>query len=164
MYQLEQGRPLEKVWFVWSVRDKFMVDAVLKFDESKTQGARLPHSFSPDLIKEFGSSSKSISSAEAPTEQPNLEGLGEGPLITDFYLTKARADDQHSFGNIKPDLMPFLNFGRPDLKTIFEQMGMIAKSSRQKGSKLVVCNYTEKSLHNEHSSLSFTIQVEVHSL
>lgn len=46
--QHERGRPLHKIWFVWSVRDKYMVDAVENVNINSAH--RLPYSFQPDHL------------------------------------------------------------------------------------------------------------------
>ncbi|CAM9147406.1 unnamed protein product [Heterosigma akashiwo] len=107
------------------------------------EGKRLPHSFSPDLLARTGSSSRDIW-PEGIAKAPNVDAAKRDVLVADFYLTKARAEDRHSFANIKPDLMPYLNFGRPVLKDIFAQMEVLAlmgedEGGRRRKPKVAVC-------------------------
>ncbi len=85
MADAERGRPLKKVWFVWSVRDNYMVEAVLPHDhayERKQLPARLPKSFSPDMINVD-------LVADPATVQPDHPNKDDMMLHTEFYLTKA---------------------------------------------------------------------------
>ena len=54
MAEAKCGRPVKKIWFVWSVRDNHMLGSVLHHDGAYAQKQlpqRLPDSFSPDTIQ-----------------------------------------------------------------------------------------------------------------
>ena len=54
MAEAKCGRPVKKIWFVWSVRDNHMLGSVLQHDGAYAQKQlpqRLPSSFSPDTIQ-----------------------------------------------------------------------------------------------------------------
>eukprot|EP00457_Paulinella_chromatophora_P004815 gb/GEZN01004828.1/.p1 GENE.gb/GEZN01004828.1/~~gb/GEZN01004828.1/.p1 ORF type:complete len:507 (+),score=69.62 gb/GEZN01004828.1/:217-1521(+) len=53
--QMKRGRPVKAIWFIWSVRDRFMVNSIFSSDQINQirapAKANLPHSFSPsDLL------------------------------------------------------------------------------------------------------------------
>ena len=95
MADAEHGRPLNKVWFVWSVRDNYLVKAVLPHDhayERKQRPARLPKSFSPDMIQ-------TQLVAQPATVQPDHPNKDDMMLHTEFYLTKVRLLVPRHHGN-----------------------------------------------------------------
>ncbi|KAL0043219.1 hypothetical protein WJX82_001997 [Trebouxia sp. C0006] len=135
MADAEHGRPLNKVWFVWSVRDNYLVEAVLPHDhayERKQRPARLPKSFSPDMIQ-------TQLVAQPATVQPDHPNKDDMMLHTEFYLTKCRDSSGFGEANIKPDLQPYLRFGRPDLPQIFSQMAELARSYKECKVATLVC-------------------------
>ncbi len=81
MANAELGRPLKKVWFVWS----YMVEAVLPHDhayERQQLPDRLPKSFSPDMIW-------TNLVVEPATVQPDHPNKDSRMLHTEFYPTMA---------------------------------------------------------------------------
>mmetsp|Transcript_26152 Transcript_26152/g.57296 ORF Transcript_26152/g.57296 Transcript_26152/m.57296 type:complete len:563 (-) Transcript_26152:177-1865(-) len=138
--QHARGRPLKKVWFVWSVRDRYLVDAMLDHDgatkiakqsmeakedakatSSSTHTPVLPYSFSPSLLRD---QKTSIAINEHGDVASNVE---EEVLHTEFYLTRARSVETFDAGGINPQVQECLLFDRPDLQRIFAQMASIAK-------------------------------------
>ena len=121
IHQYLRGRPLKKVVFIWSVRDKFMVTSVLDYDKNycaKKIPHQLPYSFSPDLI---------------------THNLGQSVMQPEFYLTRARDPSDYADANINPDLQPHLKFGRPKLPEVFEKMHALAKSSNESRVAVLSC-------------------------
>lgn len=49
--QNKRGRPLSKLWFVWSVREQGMVGGLLDWDQQLSD-PRMPIQFSPDLLSQ----------------------------------------------------------------------------------------------------------------
>ena len=102
--QHKRGRPLDKMMFIWSVRDLHMVNSVLEYDRTyyeQNESKQLPLSFSPDLLKRDST---------------------DGVLETYFHLTKERDSSKFLEANIRPELQPNLKFGRPDLSELFTKM------------------------------------------
>ena len=110
LQQHHRGRPVEKIMFIWSVRDLYMVNSVLEYDRKyyeENEPKQLPHSFSPDLLD---------------------RGADGGVLETYFHLTKERDSKKFQEANIHPELQPNLKFGRPDLSELFTRMKAGASS------------------------------------
>jgi len=126
LYQNNRGRPINKVMFVWSVRDLYMVNSVLEYDRkyyAENMSNRLPHSFSPDLLN---------------------RNLGE-VLETYFHLTRERDSSKFEEANIRPELQSDLKFGRPSLTDLFTRM----KSISLKGSRIAVLTCGPTALVND---------------
>jgi len=126
LYQNNRGRPINKVMFVWSVRDLYMVNSVLEYDRkyyAENMSGRLPHSFSPDLLN---------------------RNLGE-VLETYFHLTRERDSSKFEEANIRPELQTDLKFGRPSLTDLFTRM----KSISLKGSRIAVLTCGPTALVND---------------
>eukprot|EP00662_Eupelagonemidae_sp_cell21_P008015 gene8015-17145_t len=139
--QHRAGRPLRHIYFVWSVRDKFMLDAMhrgLTPETSPGDGAglrtRLPLSFQPDLLDrhelQFGNhlGDHSPRGQRADAERPliNKDPTQSGLLHTEFYLTKVRDHKDFDSAGISPDVQPCLRFGRPSLPAVFGRMQAVA--------------------------------------
>lgn len=143
VHQYRCGRQLRKIWFVWSVRDRFLIDAM--YNES-TASNRLPLSFVPDSLESISPDSEDV-------------------LYTEFYLTKAREEDQAG-ANIHPDVQTCLRFGRPALDTIIGEMANIAKNGPKKRVAVLVCG--PESIIKDvrrfcRNSSSKEVQFDVHS-
>jgi len=121
VHQYRRGRPLKKIFFIWSVRDAFMVTSVLDYDKQyfgeKLQKS-LPYSFSPDLLSE------------------NQE---ESVLDAQFYLTRARQPEDYEKANINPKLQPCLRFGRPKIEEIFSTVHGFARSVNESKVAVLSC-------------------------
>eukprot|EP00112_Aurelia_sp_Birch-Aquarium-sp1_P026509 Seg943.7 transcript_id=Seg943.7/GoldUCD/mRNA.D3Y31 product="Cytochrome b-245 heavy chain" protein_id=Seg943.7/GoldUCD/D3Y31 len=121
IHQYQRGRPLLKIYFIWSVRDAFMVTSVLDYDTQyfgEKLPQRLPHSFSPDLL---------------------TENLRESVLDAQFYLTRAREPKDYASANIQPELQACLRFGRPKLPEIFESVHKFAVASKENKVAVLSC-------------------------
>lgn len=126
LYQHNRGRPINKVMFVWSVRDLYIVNSVLEYDRkyyAENMPGQLPHSFSPDLLN---------------------RNLGE-VLETYFHLTRERDSSKFEEANIRPELQSDLKFGRPSLTDLFTRM----KSISLKGSRIAVLTCGPTALVND---------------
>lgn len=78
------GRPLKKVWLVWSEHDKHLVEANLPHDGTyarKSLPNRLLTSFGPDIIKED-------LVADPATVQPQKPDTSLCKLHLEFYMTQ----------------------------------------------------------------------------
>mmetsp|Transcript_34115 Transcript_34115/g.45095 ORF Transcript_34115/g.45095 Transcript_34115/m.45095 type:complete len:550 (-) Transcript_34115:347-1996(-) len=151
MYQyLNEKRSIQKIWFIWSVRDKVLTEDLGSME--KVQDTRLPHSFSPNTLTHMGSSSR-IELENIPVNSPSMDGE---VLISDFHLTSPRAEDEHEKGNIRTEVMPNLKIGRPDFKLVFEEMAKIATQGadpEKKRARVAVCVCGPSSLMKDISSL-----------
>lgn len=116
--QYERGRPMTRVHCAWAVRDRYMVSSVY---DRKAYSTAMPLSFSPNLL-------------EGVVERAGTrEGKGF-EFVSEFFLTKVRAEDDFSDANINPELQPGLRFGRPDVDKLFVDM----RKSAVKGERIAV--------------------------
>lgn len=109
LYQRRCGRDVKKVMFIWSVRDLFMVKAVLESDKEYFKqfgNLQLPSSFSPDMVVH---------------DDPN------DILKTYFHLTREKDSSRFLEANIHPNIQPHLRFGRPNLPELFARMKRYAE-------------------------------------
>ncbi|GAQ85633.1 Ferric reductase [Klebsormidium nitens] len=135
MADAHRGRPVKKVWLVWSVRDDHLIRSVLPHDgvyERKQLPKRLPTSFSPDVIADDLSADPGDVQPEKPLKEARQ-------LHTEFYLTQVRDPSGFADANIQPELQPYLRFGRPDLPRIFEQMRELAAAYGETRVATLVC-------------------------
>lgn len=121
IHQCSRGRPLKKVYFIWSVRDAYMVTSVLDYD-SQYFGTQLPkelpYSFSPDLLS---------------------KNINEDVLDAQFYLTRAREPKDYEAANIIPEFQSCLKFGRPKLDEIFDTVHNFAQSNGESKVAVLSC-------------------------
>lgn len=137
LYEYARGRKIVKIWFVYAVRDKFMIDSVLAYNsqyyELKLNKGRLPKSFSPDLLLTHGQSIRGDEHFQngSDLEKEHNTGVGHDendadPVHSEFYLTKVRDLKEFDMAGIDPSLQRSLRFGRPKLPLIFDKMKEIA--------------------------------------
>jgi len=123
--QHSRGRPINRIRFVWTVRDRAMLTALHELNYSP----RLPTVFTPDLL-------------QAQNEDINLHA--------EFYLTGQRYSDENAgqYHHRGEDDMESpqdstqsvaLKYGRPDLKTIFEEMQVCATQNGDARVATLVC-------------------------
>ena len=141
LHQHKKGRKVDKCWFIWSVRDIAMVNAMLDIEMTKTEKpetstetstgketaltepktiARLPLSFSPDGLNEF-----------CPEQQ--------GSFYTEFFLTQVRNAEDFAEADIHPEVQPCLRFNRPDIKKKMTEMHEIAIGNKVDRVAVLVC-------------------------
>ena len=60
LHQYSRGRPLNKLWFVWSVRGTDMAESFFGTDIDAELSKRLPNHFSPDILIDHRSSIKYV--------------------------------------------------------------------------------------------------------
>ena len=121
VHQSLRGRPLKKIFFIWSVRDAFMVTSVLDYDQQyfgHKVPQTLPYSFSPDMLS---------------------ENLDKDVLDAQFYLTRARKAEDYASANIRPEMQSCLKFGRPKLDEIFSTVSTFAKSVHESKVAVLTC-------------------------
>lgn len=156
LYQYSRGRPLEKIIFIWSCRDKYMVSSI--YDRDFQKPTRLPLSFSPDLLLAHHNSMRKMPSerqrsptagavtasgaasataapaapvdVEVSADRDKAEIGDDDPLHSEHYLTRCRTAADYKDANIHPDVQKHLFFGRPNLPEIFER---VAEYAREQG-------------------------------
>mmetsp|Transcript_5820 Transcript_5820/g.6678 ORF Transcript_5820/g.6678 Transcript_5820/m.6678 type:complete len:163 (+) Transcript_5820:3-491(+) len=106
--QYKRGRPLKKVCNVWTVRDRFMINSVYSTNSKTNMSVNnLPMSFQPDIL-------------HIDSDQELLSGT-DSIFKSRLYLTKLqRNKDEYLMANISKEMQPWLRYGRPDLKRIFQ--------------------------------------------
>lgn len=147
VHQHARGRPLHKLWFVWSVQGGEMAESMFEVGGEERGGdggdgdARLPAHFTPDLLTAHRSSVGPFGSRVLPEHRSGV-GPDAGhpyaaiddpsePLHCDFHLTRVRSlDGVPNLLNIRPDVQECLRFGRPDLPSIFRRLRAIAAVDR----------------------------------
>mmetsp|Transcript_7401 Transcript_7401/g.9702 ORF Transcript_7401/g.9702 Transcript_7401/m.9702 type:complete len:555 (+) Transcript_7401:156-1820(+) len=139
--QHERGRPLKKVYNVWAVRDRFMITSVYTTNPDINISVNsLPKSFQPDILR--------LDSDE------ELKSDSETIFKTRLYLTKLQRDkDEYPVANISPTLQPWLRFGRPNLKEIFQKF---CNDSGVQHTRVAVLTCGPKGLINEVEKLART--------
>lgn len=149
-----EGRTMKKVLFIWSVRDRVLIDAMtpdmLESNKKAVQHTpfSLPSSSHADVTPlSFQPPMNPI----APDLRNKLEGTetdhdhaaSTGDMVSkpiqdiydqqifhnQFYLTKLRDKSGFEDAGIDPDHQPWLHFGRPDLPTIFRETAQMVASS-----------------------------------
>lgn len=121
LHQRRRGRDIRKVMFIWSVRDLFMVTAVLDYDKEYLQqnsDHRLPHSFTPDLV---------------------ARGEPKEVMENYFHLTRERDSSKFEEANILPEMQPDLKFGRPEFPDLFSKMKGCAAEEGEKRVAVLSC-------------------------
>ena len=104
-----------------------MVSSVFEHDRqwdgiSNKDTNRLPRSFQPDDL-----------------ERIDADSEGKAVLRTEFYLTRVRAEDGYERGNIRPQLQPYVKFGRPKWPEVFDGMKGLAKETGENHVCVLVC-------------------------
>ncbi|CAM9095088.1 unnamed protein product [Chrysoparadoxa australica] len=119
--EFQRGRSIGRIWFIWSVADRYMLEAMHDTGASEESFPSLPiaakhapKSFQPFMLKHMGSFDRSSSaSIDAP------DRTVEDVLCTEFYLTRVREDEgEQALAGINVDLFPHLLYGRPNLPQI----------------------------------------------
>ena len=98
--------------FVWSVRDRLIINSML---EDRLASAPSPAVFTPDLLFRHDSSI-------GPLAKPSF-------LHVAFHLTGQAIEADSEVGNANPRY-PHLELGRPDIAELMDQMANIAMGSR----------------------------------
>jgi ferredoxin-NADP reductase len=156
-----RGRPVELCYFVWSCRDKFMVDSVTPEQLEKATKNGLPLSFQPDImgniglnsgasdasfsitarrLDDFTSDGSSVSAskdAASTRDSETMKGYGMGNFHTEFYLTQAKHEDELS--HIKSKSRKNLRLGRPNIEHIFATMKAVAKEKGISNVAVLAC-------------------------
>lgn len=141
--QVESGRVLRKVFFIWSVKDKALVNTMTPdmLESKKLTPDYTPLSFQPGMM---GVSDKSLHApvtAANKTQPDSYQGSAvkefdnatvttstDAPLPSSvvfenrFYLTRVRSEEEFTRANIDPVTQPWLKFGRPDIAALFEEV------------------------------------------
>lgn len=143
LHQYECGRPINKLWFVWSCADKAMVDALiedpntrLSEDTSLRNKSRMPTSFSPDELTRVSSSNLTRNSLDLEAAK---DKKSHDPFYSEYYLTRVRQTEDHEIANINPTVQECLRFGRPDVKRILTEMKDICIGHGDNRCGVMVC-------------------------
>lgn len=121
IYQVEhQGRPIKKIYFLWSVRDKEVVDALSDSSPKHLVANR----FTPDLLHR--GSVRNLLDAEMGKSRLDNNDY----LYTDYYVTNTKATIER---------IPNIKLGRPDLNQVFERMRTFALKQGERHVAVCVC-------------------------
>eukprot|EP00301_Raphidiophrys_heterophryoidea_P002083 c10977_g1_i1.p1 GENE.c10977_g1_i1~~c10977_g1_i1.p1 ORF type:complete len:436 (-),score=92.38 c10977_g1_i1:197-1504(-) len=121
--QNKRGRPIKKIFFVWTVRDRQMIDAVYDANEAaKASPGRLPSAFTPDVLERHSTAPGSLMTPNSidPTNDREV-------LHTEFFMTKMRRE---SMPHVQDHMKSFLRFDRPSLPTIFDSLHAFASAQK----------------------------------
>ena len=108
IYEHLRGRELTKIYFIWTVKDKFMVDEITESPSAfyvKKLPAKLPYAFQPDVLVKH--------------EMGHI-------LESFFHLSTVRNEADFVKANINPRTQKLLKFGRPNLPEYFEKIKKVA--------------------------------------
>ena len=149
--QHKRGREMLRMWFVWSVADKFMVNSMYDETYAETEAMAklplpMPKSFQPNLLKRAGSHRVSydpygaLENGKPGAEQKDQESQ-EQPMAEDgevlsshIYLTRVTRDkSEFELAGIMPDVQPHLHFGRPKFDDIFSTAQTLCAKHKDKG-------------------------------
>jgi ferredoxin-NADP reductase len=149
--QVKNGRPLRKVIFVWSVKDRCLVDAMHDHHKGH-EDAYLPISFqpavpiAPEVRSEKALSLRSQKSLELengtqPTKAEEAQDINSTfVFLNKFYLTQVRKDEKEfDAAGIHPTVQSWLQFGRPLIGDLFEQTRTLCKNENIKRVGVCVC-------------------------
>jgi NAD(P)H-flavin reductase len=149
--QAEAGRSLRKVLFLWSVKDRAIIDSMTPamLSSNKLLAPLItPTSFQPAMV---GEAPDSLNTPNPMFEEEGVE-LSGGVVSRDeardieasaadsaahkvfenrFYLTQVRDEKKFSEANISPAQQPWLHFGRPDLAQIFDEVRAMLLSDQE---------------------------------
>ncbi|XP_075252708.1 superoxide-generating NADPH oxidase heavy chain subunit A-like isoform X2 [Convolutriloba macropyga] len=117
------GRIIDKIMFIWSVRDVHMITSVLDFDQQYFQQQlpkTLPTSFQPDLLETSRHDASST-------------------LECHYHVTEYRSRGRFEQGNIYTNIQKDLRLGRPHLSQYFERMYEIALKNGESKVAVLCC-------------------------
>ena len=117
------GRIIDKIMFIWSVRDVHMITSVLEFDQQYFQQQlpkTLPTSFQPDLLETSRHDTSST-------------------LECHYHVTEYRSRGRFEQGNIDTNIQKDLRLGRPHLSQYFERMYEIALKNGESKVAVLCC-------------------------
>lgn len=144
--QAEEGRALRKVFFVWSVKDKALVDSMSPdmLESSKVSTDLTPLSFQPSMSGMTKSSVVTPFASSGDTDAVDEKLVKSGDLIFEnrFHLTSVRNEVDFKKANIDPVAQPWLTFGRPDIAAIFGEARALLKGrvgGEEKTPHVAVC-------------------------
>lgn len=113
VYEHLRGRKIKKIFFIWSVKDKFLYQTVSDntdafYLKNLPITNKLPFAFQPNVL---------------------IKHEHEQVLNSFFHLTSVRNESEYYKGNINPQEQKLLRFGRPNLPSYFEKMKQVAKDN-----------------------------------
>lgn len=152
--EVEAGRSLRKVLFLWCVKDRAIVNSMTPaiLSSKKLQDPDMtPLSFQPAMVgrppdnlnvtnvmsvtdsEGGGGVEMNVATAEHDQRNGDIESSTQHALSSQifenrFYLTQVRAEDHFQEANIRPEQQPWLHFGRPDLAKTFEEVCLMLQS------------------------------------
>ncbi|TMW61286.1 hypothetical protein Poli38472_013749 [Pythium oligandrum] len=108
-------RSVAKVWFVWSVRERELIDALMlqvkKSAQEKTEATLTPVAWLPDAL--CGSSRGNSS---------------QDPFYCEMYLTKGTHDSTHTVDQALGHCIKYNQ--RPDITKTLREVGILAKTAK----------------------------------
>eukprot|EP00238_Polyblepharides_amylifera_P007236 CAMPEP_0196581748 /NCGR_PEP_ID=MMETSP1081-20130531/35324_1 /TAXON_ID=36882 /ORGANISM="Pyramimonas amylifera, Strain CCMP720" /LENGTH=533 /DNA_ID=CAMNT_0041902089 /DNA_START=189 /DNA_END=1790 /DNA_ORIENTATION=+ len=144
LHQYNNGRPMNKIWFVWSVADRDMVDVMFNSPDMRSGGetnmerlslsGRLPTSFSPDTLSRMSSINLTRG-----TKDVEKQITGFDPLYSEYYLTRVRKEEDFATANIDPSVQQCLRFGRPKFDDIVTKMHQLCRAHKDPRCAVLVC-------------------------
>ena len=109
--QHQNGRPIQKCWFVWSVRDLCTISAIYENEAVQT---RMPVSL-------------------LPRSDPSSS------FYSELYVTKEPEEEVLESANIHSNVKKCLRFNRPKIDTIFQEMHDLSKGETFTRVAVLVC-------------------------
>lgn len=146
-YHVDSRKSLKRVWFVWTVRDRDTLLAMLDEEFCRTRDLQRPVAFMPDsLMSKDWSNDNSV-------------------FRTEFFLTKGEADLENPLDH---KLQNVLRYGkRPDIEQTLRNIGEEAKTAGRKSVGVLVCGPSalihDVITHSLKVSRDMHLRFDVHS-
>jgi len=137
LHQYMEGRPLNKVWFLWSVRDRYMVNSIWGHDRARATPPALPMSFSPNTFLRLSNTNMVRGKADVENDGRDFD-----PLYTEFFLTKVRNPGEFEEAGIHPEVQEYVRFGRPNFDETFAKMKEMALANGEARVAVLTCGPT----------------------
>lgn len=154
--QAARGREIKKVLFIWSVRDRFLIDSVYDRSFARKLPSELPTSFQPDNITDAVAKYGSGDSIEneggtIDVVTVDLEGGVEhganrraGEQLSDlfdlkFHLTNPRPEEEFADANVNINGVNDLEFGRARFLEALEKLRDHAIANEEKKVAVLTC-------------------------
>ena len=133
-----RGRPLKKLHFVWSARDRSLLGSMAGSSELPYNATpALPQPFTPNLLHRLGSARICCADADADGGGGRDDFDNGEVLNSEFFLTQVEAHT--AMGTMDPGLQAHVRFGRPDLAKAFGSMKRVAARAGQARVAVLVC-------------------------
>lgn len=144
--QVNNGRPLRKVLFLWSVKDRALVDA---FHYQQKDYGYLPLSFQPPLgptprVKSGRTSPSTMSLLNvedgSSSASHDIQSItSKFVFFTEYYLTQVRNEKEFDAAGIHPDVQQWLKFGRLNVGATLSSVADLCDAENIKRVGVCVC-------------------------